>query len=181
MSWPASSSDTASSSFELLATPVQRWIHSQGWTDLRDAQEAAIPLILSGDTDVLIAAATASGKTEAAFLPICSALVAQPGSGGVQVLYVSPLKALINDQYRRLEGLCEDLDIPVTRWHGDVSGTAKKRLLNDPRGALLMTPESLEAMFVLRGPQIRTLFADLRYVVVDELHSFLGSDGVAPL
>jgi ATP-dependent Lhr-like helicase len=181
MSWPASSSDTASSSFELLATPVQRWIHSQGWTDLRDAQEAAIPLILSGNTDVLIAAATASGKTEAAFLPICSALVAQPGSGGVQVLYLSPLKALINDQYMRLEGLCEDLDIPVTRWHGDVSGTAKKRLLNDPRGALLMTPESLEAMFVLRGPQIRTLFADLRYVIVDDLHSFLGSERGAQL
>lgn len=181
MSSPPSSSDTASSSFELLATPVQRWIHTQGWTDLRDAQEAAIPPILSGDTDVLIAAATASGKTEAAFLPICSALVAQPSTGGVEVLYLSPLKALINDQYTRLEGLCEHLDIPVTRWHGDVGGTAKKRLLVDPRGALLMTPESLEAMFVLRGPQIRTLFAGLRYVVVDELHSFLGSERGAQL
>jgi ATP-dependent Lhr-like helicase len=181
MSSPPSSSDTASSSFELLATPVQRWIHTQGWTDLRDAQEAAIPAILAGDTDVLIAAATASGKTEAAFLPICSALVAQPGTDGVEVLYLSPLKALINDQYTRLEGLCEHLDIPVTRWHGDVSGTAKKRLLSNPRGALLMTPESLEAMFVLRGPQIRTLFAGLRYVVVDELHSFLGSERGAQL
>ncbi len=181
MSLPASGSDTASDSFELLAAPVQRWIYTQGWTELRDAQEAAIPTILAGDTDVLIAAATASGKTEAAFLPICSALIVEPGAGGVQVLYLSPLKALINDQYTRLQGLCEHLDIAVTRWHGDVSGTAKKRLLNNPRGALLMTPESLEAMFVLRGPQIPTLFAGLRYVVIDELHSFLGTERGAQL
>ncbi len=181
MSSPASGSDTTSSSFVLLAPAVQRWIYTQGWTELRDAQEEAIPPILAGTGDVVIATATASDKTEAAFLPICSALVAEPGGGGVQVLYLSPLKALINDQYSRLEGLCEHLDLPVARWHGDVSGTTKKRLLNDPRGALLMTPESLEAMFVLRGPQIPTLFAGLRYVVVDELHSFLGSERGAQL
>lgn len=102
MSSPASSSDTKSSSFELLAAPVQRWIHTQGWADLRDGQEAAVPPILAGDTDVLIAGATASGKTEAAFLPICSALVAQPGSGGVEVLYLSRSRRLSTTSTRDL-------------------------------------------------------------------------------
>lgn len=193
MSSPASSSEAISSSFELLAPAVQRWIYAQGWMALRDAQEAAIPAILAADRDVVIAAATASGKTEAAFLPICSALASAadttPDAGtrgersapGVQVLYLSPLKALINDQYTRLEALCEHLDIPVTPWHGDVSSTSKKKLLANPAGALLITPESLEAMFVLRGPQIATLFRGLRYVVVDELHSFLGTERGAQL
>ncbi|WP_244181020.1 DEAD/DEAH box helicase [Amycolatopsis pretoriensis] len=152
----------------------------QGWSELRDVQDAAIPAILSGDTDVLIGAATAAGKTEAAFLPICSKLADHSGPG-IQALYVGPLKALINDQFRRTEELCEALEIRTHRWHGDVAGTRKQALLRDPSGILLITPESLEAMFVLRGTQIARLFAALQYVVVDELHSFLGTERGAQL
>jgi ATP-dependent Lhr-like helicase len=94
----------------------------------------------------------------------------------VQVLYVSPLKALINDQHRRLDEIAEGLGFPVHRWHGDVPASAKARLLDAPAGALLITPESLEALFVLRGAELRGLFGDLAYVVVDELHAFLGSE-----
>jgi hypothetical protein len=124
---------TVSNAFELLHPGVQRWIWSRQWTELRDAQERATVPILAADHDVIIAAATASGKTEAAFLPICSALLdgSQPGPG-VQALYISPLKALINDQYGRLDDLCEQIDLAVHRWHGDVPGARKHKVLPSP-------------------------------------------------
>ncbi len=153
---------------------MQRWIWQQGWDALRDVQEAATHAILEGRGDVIISAATASGKTEAAFLPICSSLV-DDARGGVRALYVGPLKALINDQFARLEQLCETLDIPVHRWHGDVAATRKRAAFEDPGGILLITPESLEALFVHRGHLLAALFARLDYVVVDELHAFIGT------
>jgi ATP-dependent helicase Lhr and Lhr-like helicase len=143
-----------SAAFGRLHPSVQRWIWQQGWTNLRDAQEAAIEPILAAEADVIIAAATASGKTEAAFLPICSTLINEDAvSGGMRVLYVSPLKALINDQFDRLDELCEHLRVAVHRWHGDVPGSKKAKLLKNPDGVLLITPESLEAVFVIRGPK----------------------------
>jgi ATP-dependent helicase Lhr and Lhr-like helicase len=149
---------------------------------LRDVQARAIPAILDGQSDVVISAATASGKTEAAFLPIVSALASSPSEEkGIEVLSLSPLKALINDQYERLADLCAPLDIPVTAWHGDVNGSAKHRLLQRPQGILLITPESLEALLVLRGAAVPSLFGALRYVVVDELHSFICGERGAQL
>jgi ATP-dependent Lhr-like helicase len=161
---------------------VQQWVWRQGWQELRDAQVKAIPPILEQNRDVVIAAATAAGKTEAAFLPILSRLIAQDKAApGVDVLYVSPLKALINDQHGRLEQLSEQLDVPVHRWHGDVAGSKKSRLLKSPEGVLLITPESLEALFVLHGTGVAAFFATLEYVVVDELHSFVDSERGAQL
>jgi ATP-dependent Lhr-like helicase len=178
--WPPSGSETdpgghASAGFRRLHEQVQRWVWDQGWTDLRDIQERAIDPVLSGGRDVIIAAATAGGKTEAAFLPICSRVVEQ-STGSVRALYVSPLKALINDQFDRLDRLCERLEIPVHRWHGDVSSSHKRQVLSDPAGILLITPESLEALFVLRGTAISKLLGKLEFVVVDELHSFIGAE-----
>jgi len=173
---PPSSSDppARSTAFDRLHPRVQRWIYDQRWTTLREVQEAAVdPILAAGD--VVIAAATAGGKTEAAFLPICSTIVAQPPAG-IQVLYVSPLKALINDQYDRLERLGNHLNLVVHRWHGDVGTSSKREVLRDPRGILIITPESLEALFVGRGPEVRRLFAGLVYVVVDELHAFMGTE-----
>jgi len=164
-----------SAAFHRLHPKIQRWLWQQGWSALRDIQEAAIPPILDGQSDVVIAAATAGGKTEAAFLPILTAL-ADDAEGSVRVLYVSPLKALINDQSDRLERLCADLGVFVHRWHGDVPLPRKRRLLEKPSGILIITPESLEALFVLQGPKIRPLFERLAYVVVDELHAFIGSE-----
>lgn len=203
---PTSDSEPSqrSNSFDLLHPTMQRWVHDQGWTSLHDAQEQAIGPIVRGDRDVIIAAATAAGKTEAAFLPICSVLTEAaalnepqqidpwsthdpwaepnpPAATGAQVLYLSPLKALINDQYDRLEQLCERADIAVHRWHGDVAGSAKHRMLKQPSGVLLITPESLEAMFVLRGSKVAALFAGVRFIVIDELHSFLSEPRGAQL
>lgn len=174
--------DAASQAFDLLTAPVRRWVYDQGWQTLRDAQEAAIPVLLRGTEDAIIAAATAAGKTEAAFLPIISRLDSDPaGVQGARVLYVAPLKALINDQYDRLSGLCERLEIPVHRWHGDVPASKKSAFLKRPDGILLITPESLEALFVVRGPAVTGLLAALQYVVVDELHAFLGTERGAQL
>ena len=170
-----SSASDASSVFELLHPRVQKWIWDQGWNELRDVQEQSIPAILDGVKDVLLAAATAGGKTEAAFLPIASGLAANETSG-IRVLCVSPLKALINDQFDRLAALFEYLDVPVHRWHGDVSSDRKRRLLQDPQGILLITPESLEALFVIHGYRIATILEGLERVVIDEAHVFISSD-----
>ncbi len=160
--------------FSLLHAGVQKAIWSMGWKELHAIQVAAIEAILGEQGHVLIAAQTAGGKTEAAFLPIISKLAANP-QPSVQALYVGPLKALINDQFARLEILCEQLDIPVHRWHGDVPGTRKKRLRDDPGGILLITPESLESNFINFGNQVARIYKNIEFVVIDELHSFLAS------
>ena len=174
MNSPASGS-TDSRSFDLLDERIRRWIWQEGWTELRDAQERSVPALIDADRDVIIAAATAAGKTEAAFFPILSNLLRDEPVAS-SVLYISPLKALINDQWSRLEGLCETLEIPVVGWHGDVSASRKQRFLKKPSGILLITPESLEAMFVTRGSSLANTFGSLRYIVVDELHAFIGSE-----
>jgi ATP-dependent helicase Lhr and Lhr-like helicase len=172
-------SSLSDSAYERLAPPVQRWVHSKGWTALQDAQAKAVEPILAGDRDVLITASTAGGKTEAAFLPILSALVTSREQGdapsGVEVLAISPLKALINDQAGRLEEMCVDLDVPVHAWHGDVPASRKKKVWRDRAGVLFITPESVEGLLSRRGDAVRGLFGSLRYIVVDELHAFPGS------
>lgn len=186
---PPSASDAPdeeiAQAYERLAQPVKQWIWDQGWTELRDTQARAIGPILAGTSDVIISAATASGKTEAAWLPIISALVSQaeaaPNQPGVKALYISPLKALINDQYVRLKPLCLLADLPINRRHGDVVGAERAALSNAPDGVLLITPESLEALFVLQGTHVPAIFAGLSYVVIDEMHSFIGSERGAQL
>ena len=170
------SNSERSVAFDLLAEPVQRWVWSKGWNSLRDIQERAIPTLLNTDEDLIIAASTASGKTEAAFLPLISSVLNEAGQGGFDLVYVGPLRALINDQFGRLEDLCERVELPVYPWHGDISQTVKSRARKDPRGILLITPESLEALFVLRGNMIPTLFKSTRAIVVDELHALLDNE-----
>ena len=155
---------------------VQRWVWKQRWDKLHEIQERAIRPILAADRDVVIAAATAAGKTEAAFLPICSNAADQEYGSGLHVLYISPLKALINDQYRRLQDLFDSVDLPAARWHGDVSQAEKRAARDTPQGALLITPESLESVFINHGSRALAMFSRLSYVVVDELHAFIGSE-----
>lgn len=163
-----------SSSFYLLDERIQKYIWAEKWEALREAQELAIPHIVGGQKDVIVAAATAAGKTEAAFLPALTHLLQTSPMG--LVVYVSPLKALINDQFERLSRLCEQLDVPVWPWHGDVSATQKTRFLANPRGVLLITPESLEATFCLRGTSLGRIFERTTFLVIDELHAFIGTE-----
>jgi ATP-dependent Lhr-like helicase len=165
----------SNSAFDLLAPPIQECLWRMGWTELRPIQSQAIQAILRSDTDLIVSARTASGKTEAAFLPILSRLIEDPPTSA-GVLYISPLKALINDQFRRLEDFCEYADIAVHRRHGDVGQAAKSRLIERPSGVVLITPESLESLFINRASALSRLFCDLRFVVIDELHAFVGRE-----
>lgn len=164
-----------SSSFEMLHPSVQKWIWRQGWTSLRDIQENSIPVVLRGDSDVIISASTAGGKTEAAFLPILSKIISDPANG-YAVLYVSPLKALINDQTRRLQDMTSGINVDVTPWHGDISAARKAKSLKNPSGILVITPESLESFLINRSSSVKTAFGKLKYVVIDELHAFIGNE-----
>ncbi len=161
--------------FSRLAEPLQRSLWRMGWQSLRPLQQRAIEAVLTTDRDLVLAAPTASGKTEAAFLPILSAILSEPASS-VRAVYVSPLKALINDQFRRLEDLCEYAEIPVHRWHGDIAATSKQKLIERPSGVLLITPESLESLFINRSSALPRLFRHLSFVVIDELHAMLGRE-----
>jgi len=161
-------------SYQMLSEPIRRFIRDKGWESLRPIQNAAITKIMGTEDNYILVSRTASGKTEAAFLPILSKVNFM--DKGVQVLYISPLIALINDQFTRVEDLCKYLDVKVTKWHGEANRTIKEKLVKDPSGIILITPESLEAMFVNRPYQVKALFSDLRYVVIDEIHSFIGTD-----
>ncbi len=163
-----------SSSFHLLDERIQRYIWAEGWEALHEAQEAAIPLVIGANQDVIVAAATAAGKTEAAFLPALTQVLAHDGAG--LIVYISPLKALINDQFGRLDRLCEQLEIPVWPWHGDISASIKARFLKQHNGVLLITPESLEAMLCNRGTAVASTFGNLTFLIVDELHAFIGTE-----
>lgn len=160
--------------FNMLSEPIRKYIRDQRWESLRPIQEAAIQRIIPNNNNYVLISRTASGKSEAAFLPILSKVNFK--EQGVKVLYISPLIALINDQFIRVEKLCEYLDVPVTKWHGEASKGAKDRLIKAPEGIVLITPESVEAMLVNKPHNIHHLFSTLEYVVIDEVHSFLGSD-----
>ncbi len=161
--------------FECYAPFIQDYIYRSGWQSLRAVQNAAGEAIFGTDRNVLITASTASGKTEAAFFPILTLLDEDP-SKTVGVLYIAPLKALINDQFGRLSELCEEEGIPVTRWHGDASQTGKRKLIKKPSGILQITPESLESLLINKHMEIPSLFSDLRFIVIDEIHSLLRAD-----
>ena len=161
--------------FEKFPPFIREYIFSHSWETLRGVQIAAAQTILETSHHLLLTSGTASGKTEAAFFPILADLYQNP-SRSVGVLYIAPLKSLINDQFFRMEELLEESGISVTHWHGDVSASHKRKLLENPAGILQITPESLEAMLIRRSNDMVRLFGDLRYVVIDEVHTLMGTD-----
>lgn len=161
--------------FNRYAPFVQDYIYRNGWESLRAIQVAAGDAIFNTDKNVLLCASTASGKTEAAFFPIITLFSEDPPTS-VGALYIGPLKALINDQFLRLNELCNDAHIPVWHWHGDVSQSHKAKLLKNPSGILQITPESLEALLLRKHAFIPKLFGDLRFIVIDEVHSLMRGD-----
>ena len=161
--------------FYKLAPFIQEYIYRHKWEKLREVQTRAIDAILDGPNHVLICSATASGKTEAALLPIITLLDYDPPTT-IGALYIGPLKALINDQFLRITGLLEECDISVQSWHGDVAQSKKERFLKRAHGILQITPESLEAMLMNRHYELKRLFGDLRFVIIDEVHAFIDSD-----
>lgn len=163
--------------FSLFPDFIKEYIYGHGWSELREIQIAAARVILESEDNLLLSSSTASGKTEAAFFPIIADIVNDPDApSSVSVLYIAPLKSLINDQFYRLEELLDMSGITVTHWHGDVSQSHKSKLLKNPEGILQITPESLESMLMNKANDIPRLFGSLKYVVIDEIHAMLGED-----
>ncbi len=161
--------------FERFPDYIREYIYRHSWESLREIQLLAAESLFNTQNNLLLTSSTASGKTEAAFFPILTMLEGElPES--VAVLYIAPLKSLINDQFGRIEELLDISGIPVTHWHGDVAQSHKKKLLEKPRGILQITPESLESMLMNRSNDIVRLFSGLQFVIIDEIHTLTGSD-----
>lgn len=158
--------------FHRLAPFIQDFIYQNKWEELHGNQVAACEVVFDSDDNLLLSSGTASGKTEAAFLPVLTQLYEKP-SRSVGVMYISPLKALINDQFKRLELLLLDSNIPVTKWHGDASVDKKNKLMKNPEGILQITPESLESLVTGKKGACLKMFSDLRFVIIDEVHYFM--------
>ena len=173
-------SDTSRAAFDRLHPLIQRKLYDMRWEQLRPIQVDAIHAVLDGQGHLIIEANTAAGKTEAAFLPILSCTL-DHCHDGVRALYIGPLKALINDQFRRLEELCDRAEIPVHKWHGDVGVSDKRAMLKSPSGVLLITPESVESLFINRASFLESVFSSLTFIVIDEMHAFMGSERGAHL
>lgn len=163
------------SNIEKLHPKVIQWLYLQGWKNLHEIQEKAIQPIIAGKDDIIISAATASGKTEAAFLPACTSIMNNPNDG-IQILYISPLKALINDQYKRIEHLGKFLNINVTPWHGDINQSLKTKIFDKPSGIVLITPESLESLLINHKEWCAKSLRNIKYLIIDEFHAFIGTE-----
>lgn len=161
--------------FDSFSPFIREFIYSHGWQELGAVQVAAAKEIFEGSDNILLHSRTASGKTEAAFFPVLSELYDSP-SASFGVLYIAPLKSLINDQFLRITELCDEAGIEVFHWHGDVAQSHKTKALKNPSGILQITPESLESMLMNRSSDLIRLFGDLRYVIIDEIHTLTGTD-----
>lgn len=166
--------------FKLLSQKMQQRIWSMKWEHFTPVQDQTIPLILQTEADIIVSANTASGKTEAAFLPIITKIEDQ-AQAELKVLYISPLKALINNQFERIERLCQNCEIKIYRWHGDIGQTQKSKLLRNPSGILQITPESLESLFINKTGHLKPLFQGVEFIVIDEIHAFFDSPRGAQL
>lgn len=160
--------------YSLLNRDLRFYIHEKGWPKLTRIQNAAIKTYFTNDNNLILSAATAQGKTEAAFLPAISSI--DDFDHGLKVLYISPLIALINDQFKRINDMCLDMDIAITAWHGEASRSKKDALIENPRGIVLITPESIEALLSGKSDLAKNLLKDVEVVIVDEIHSFLSGN-----
>lgn len=158
--------------FNLLVKPVRRLIEQRGFSKPTEPQEKAIPKILEGK-NVLLISPTATGKTEAAFLPVLSMLLQEPQKLGIKVLYITPLRALNRDMLERLQWWCNNLDIKLAVRHGDTETKERTRQARSPPKILITTPETLQA--ILPGWIMRQHLQQVRWVIIDEVHEMADS------
>ncbi len=170
-----SADETTKAVFSRFSPFIRSHIYKSGWTELREVQIQAAKILFDQEDHLILSSDTASGKTEAALFPILSQMEALSPQRCV-VLYISPLKALINDQFSRMEELLRESALPVTRWHGDAGSGDKKRFWETPQGLLQITPESLESLLCRRGADIPRIFRYLTFIIIDEVHALMGSD-----
>lgn len=154
---------------------LREYIHGSGWTSFRNIQSETYEHFVGDDKHILISAGTSSGKTEAAMFPVIASLYNEPPKG-IGALYIGPLKALIDDQFERIEPLLRESCIDITGWHGDIGHHRKAKTLKNPSGILQITPESLQNIVTDRQEELPSLFGNLRFVVIDEVHAFMNSE-----
>jgi ATP-dependent Lhr-like helicase len=166
--------------FDRLSAALQvQIVNGLGWQSLRPVQDLSIQTILDGHNCVILAP-TAGGKTEASLFPLLS-LMDTEDRAPTSVLYLAPIRALLNNQEARLEKLTGLIGRTATKWHGDVGQSARKRFIRNPTDILAITPESLEAMLMSTSVPGQRLLAKVRAVIIDEVHSFAASDRGAHL
>jgi ATP-dependent Lhr-like helicase len=161
--------------FNILSNSVQKWIYSQGWSKFRPFQEESIFTIMKEQNDLIISSGTSSGKTEAVFLPILTLCEKAKNKEGFFALCVFPLRSLINDQNKRLADISRYTNVNIASFHSDVSYNTKLNNLNNPSGIMLITPESLESLFINRNQKLVDIFSTLEFIIIDEYHYFLES------
>jgi len=161
--------------FEKLPWFIKEYIHTCRWSGFREIQNQTFEAFYSTDDHILISAGTSSGKTEAAMFPVIGSLYNNPPES-VGALYIGPLKALINDQFERMGPILGESELKITGWHGDINKASKERLVDDPRGILQITPESLQNILSYHPDEVERLFRDLRFIIIDEVHAFMDSD-----
>jgi ATP-dependent Lhr-like helicase len=164
--------ESSESVFEMLVKPVRRLVEQKGFPEPTEPQEKTIPKIIEGK-NVLLISPTATGKTEAAFLPVLSILLQAPKTPGIKVLYITPLRALNRDLLERLEWWCNNLDIKLAVRHGDTDTKERTRQSRSPPDILITTPETLQA--ILSGWVLRQHLQSLRWVIIDEVHELADS------
>ncbi len=142
---------------------LQEYVHNNRWTSFRNIQLDTYEAFRSTEGHILISAGTSSGKTEAAMFPVIASVYGQCQEG-ISVLYVGPLKALIDDQFERIEPILRDSGIRITGWHGDISQYRKDKTVKDPSGILQITPESLQNIVTNRRDELTRLYNRRRYV-----------------
>jgi len=169
---PSSLNEVSENVFELLVKPVRRLVEQKGFPKPTEPQEKTIPTILEGK-NVLLISPTATGKTEAAILPVLSMLLQAPKTPGIKVLYITPLRALNRDMLERLEWWCNNLDIKLAVRHGDTDLKERTRQSRSPPDILITTPETLQA--ILSGWLLRQHLQSLKWVIIDEVHELADS------
>jgi ATP-dependent Lhr-like helicase len=158
--------------FDLLLKPVRRLVEQRGFSKPTEPQQRTIPLVLEGK-NVLLISPTATGKTEAAFLPVLNALLQQQGEPGIKVLYITPLRALNRDMLERFQWWCNNLDIKLAVRHGDTETKERVRQSRSPPDLLITTPETLQA--ILSGWIMRQHLQRVQWVIIDEVHEMADS------
>jgi len=159
--------------FDLLVKPIRRLIEQRGFSSPTEPQEKTITKILEG-TNVLLISPTATGKTEAAVLPVLNMLITTPERPpGIKILYITPLRALNRDLLERLEWWCNNLDVKLAARHGDTETVERTRQSRSPPDMLITTPETLQA--IMPGWVLSQHLQQVRWVIVDEVHEMADS------